>query len=231
MDGLVDAVAAALAVGDAAEAGAGQEADAAGDDAGLVADDVAKEVAGDDDAVERRGLLDQDHGGAVNELVLHRQVGKLALKRLRHDAAPQPARGQHIGLVERPNPPVAPAPGQEASQTRDALHLGARVGLHVPSGAGAVVVLLAVAKVDAARELAHNDDVGAAAHVGLEGRRVDERVGREEARPQVPVRAHFLAQLEDPLLRPHRARAPFRAPDGAQEHRRRRLGRREGLVA
>lgn len=229
MDGLVDTIALALAVRDAAQARAGQQADAAGDDAGLVGDDVAKQVAGDDDAVEGGGLLDHDHGGAVDELVLDGEVGELLLKGLGHDLAPQAAGGQDVGLVEGPDLLVATAAGQEAGQAGDALNLGARVGLRVPGGAGAVV-LLALAKVDAAGQLADNDKVGALADRGLEGRVVDEGVRGEEAGAQVAVRAHLLAQLEEALLRADGARAPFGTADGAQEDGIGRLGRGEGLV-
>lgn len=135
--GLIDAVALALAIGDAAQAGAGQEADAAGDDAGLVAD-VAKQVARHDDAIEAPGVFDHDHGRAVDELMLDLEVRELLLKRLRHDLAPQSARGQDIGLVQRPDRLVATSPGQEAGQAGDAPDLLARVGLHVPGLAIAV---------------------------------------------------------------------------------------------
>lgn len=216
MYGLVDRVAAGLPIGDAAEAGAGQQADAPRDDARLVGDDVAEEVARDDDAVEGRGILNHDHGGAVDELVLDLEVRELARERLLHDGAPEAARREHVGLVERPDLLVAAAAGQEARQARDALDLGARVGLRVP-GVARAVVLLALAEVDAARELADDDEVGAAAHGRLERGRVDEGVGREEAGSQVAVRAHLLAQLQQPLLRADGAGAPFGAADGAEE--------------
>ncbi|KAH8167153.1 hypothetical protein CIB48_g1084 [Xylaria polymorpha] len=83
---LVDAIA-PLAVRDAAQARARAEADAAGDDAGLVADDVAEQVARDDDAVEAAGVLDHDHGGAVDELVVQLQLGELVAHDLSDDLA------------------------------------------------------------------------------------------------------------------------------------------------
>ena len=57
MNGLVDAVALALSVGRRGERSAGQEAEGARDDGGLVGDDVAEQVARDDNAVEARGFL------------------------------------------------------------------------------------------------------------------------------------------------------------------------------
>lgn len=57
VDGLVDAVAEALAVWDAAETGAGEQTQTARDDRGFVGDDVSKEIRRDDDAVQGRGFL------------------------------------------------------------------------------------------------------------------------------------------------------------------------------
>lgn len=78
MDGLVNTIAPRLSIGNTAKASTWAEADAAGDNASLVADDVAEEVAGNDDAVEAAGVLDEDHGGAVDELVLESELGELA---------------------------------------------------------------------------------------------------------------------------------------------------------
>ena len=231
MDGLVDAVALALAVRDAAQAGAGQQPDAARDDGGLVADDVAEQVAGHDDAVESARVLDHEHGGAVDELVVQLQLGELLLKHLGDDLAPQAAGGQHVGLVQAPDlGGRVVGQGQEARQAGDALDLGARVGLRVHGEAGAVV-LGALAKVDAARQLADDDEVGAAAHLGLKRGAVDERVGREAAGTQVAVGAELLAQLEDALLGADGGGGtPFRAANGAQENGIGGLGGGDGLV-
>ena len=231
VDRLIDTIAPALAVGDAAEAGGGAEANTAGDGACLVADDVAEEVVGDDDAVEGAGVLDHKEGGAVDELVLQRELGERLGEDVGHDAAPQAARGQHVGLIERGD-----GGGRIARQRKvrgeagHALDLSAGVRLGVEGEAGDAVVLGPVPEVDAARQLADQREVRAAAHVGLERRVLDQRVRREEARSQVPVRPHLLAQTQDPLLRPHLARAPFRAPDRSQQHRVRRLGGLQGLV-
>lgn len=65
VDGLVDTVAAVLSVGDAAATGARQQTYAAENDASLVTDDIAEQVARDDDTVEVGGVLDQHHGGRV----------------------------------------------------------------------------------------------------------------------------------------------------------------------
>lgn len=216
MNGLVNTVALALAIGNAAQAGTGQQANAAGDNASLVTDDIAKEVACDNNAVEASRVLDQNHSSAINKLVLNLEIGELALKCLRHDLAPQAAGSQDIGLVQRPDLLVAAAAGHEASKTRNALNLGARVGLSVPSCAGAIV-LLALAKVDAASQLADNDNVSAAANLGLERRSIDEGVRREKARAQVTICSHLFAQLQQTLFRADRSSTPFRAANGTEE--------------
>ena len=60
---------------------------------------------------------------------------------------------------------------------------------------------IAVAKVDAARQLADDGEVGAAANLSLEGRTVNQGLGSEAAGTQVAVGAELFAQLEDALLR------------------------------
>ena len=62
MDGLVDAVALALAIGRSGEGSTGKEAERAGDHGGLVGDDVAEQVAGDNHTVESTGVLHHEHG-------------------------------------------------------------------------------------------------------------------------------------------------------------------------
>lgn len=140
VDGLVDTVALALAIRNTAQAGTGQKTNAIGNDAGLVSDNVTKQVARHNNTVETGRVLDHDHGRAVNELVLDLEVGELLLKRLGHDLAPESARGQHVSLVQRPHLLVATAAGQETSQAGNALHLGAGVRLSVPGRARAIVL-------------------------------------------------------------------------------------------
>lgn len=217
MDRLVDAVAAALAIGDPAQTCAGQQSDAARDNTGLVADDITEEVARDDDAIERARLLHQQHGGAVDQVVADLELGELVGDDVGDGLAPQPRCCEHVGLVQRPHRQRGIVGQREVrGEPRDALNLRPRVRLNVPCDSVAVV-LLAVAEVDAPGELAHHDNVHAAADVRFQGGEVDQRLGGEVARPDVPVRAHLLAEREEALLRPHLARSPFGAADGAQE--------------
>lgn len=229
MDRLVDTVALALAIGNAAQTGTGQQTNASGDNTSLVADDVAEQVARHDDTVKASGVLDQNHSSTVDKLVLDLEIRELLLERLGHDLSPQAAGRQHVSLVERPHLLVTTASREESSQTSNSLNLLAGVRLGVP-GRTRAVVLLALAKVDTTRELADNDDVGAAAHFGLEGGGVDEGVRGEEARSQVSVCSHLLAQLQKTLLRADSAGTPFGASDGTEEDGVGSLGGSEGLV-
>ena len=206
---LVDTVDLALAVGDAAQAGAGQQTEGAGDDAGLVGDDITEEVAGDNDTVELAGVLDHDHGGGVDELVLDLQLGELLGHDLGDGFAPQTAGGQHVGLVQTPHGERGVVlEGEVCREPGDALDLGTRVRLRVHRVAAAVV-LLALAKVDAARQLTDDVEVDATAHVRAQRRALDQRGRREVARTQVAECAHLLAKLQDTLFGADGAGAPF----------------------
>lgn len=136
----IDAIALGAPVRNTTQAGTRQQANAAGNHARLIADYVTKQVARHHHAVQASRVLDENHGGAVNQLVLQRQVFKLIGKRLRHGLAPQPAGGQHIGLVQRPDLGFAATSSQEASQTSHALDLGPGVRLRVPGMTRAVVL-------------------------------------------------------------------------------------------
>ena len=231
MNRLINAIALALAVRNPAQTGTRQQADAPGDDRRLVADDVAKQVAGDNNTIQRARVLDHDHGRAVNKLMVDLQLRELLGKNLIDHLAPQPARGQHIGLVQTPDlARRVVREGQEATQPRNALNLGPAVGLGIHGKSGAVI-LGALAKVDTTSKLADDDKVGAAANLGLERRVVDEGFRRKAAGAQVAVGAELLAQLQDALLRADGRRgAPFGPADGAEEDGVGGFGSREGLV-
>lgn len=186
MDGLVDTVAQALAVWHTAQAGAGEKAQTSRDDGGFVGNDVAEEVGGDDDAVEGARVLDHDHGRRVDELVLEFQLGEFLLHGLGEDAAPESARGEHVGLVQAPDlAGRGLCEGQVCPEAGDAFDLLARVGLAVLGEFVLAVGRVAfdpVAEVDATREFADDHEVGALAHFLLQGRARGQRRGREKAR-------------------------------------------------
>ena len=231
VDGLVDAVALALAIRNAAQGSGGEQADGAGDDGSLVGNDVAKEVAGDDDAVEGAGVLDEQHGGAVNELVLELELGELLADDVGHGLAPEAGGGKHVGLVQRPDlGGRVLGQGEEAGESGDALNLGAAVGLGVAGVAGAVV-LGAIAEVDTAGKLTDDNEVGTAADLGLEGRAVDEGLGSEVARAEVAIGAELLAELQETLLGTDGGgSAPFGTADGTEKDGISSLSGVEGLI-
>jgi hypothetical protein len=206
---LVDTVNLGLSVGNAAQAGAGQEAKRAGDNARLITDDVAEQVAGDNNTIKLPRLLDHDHGRGVNELVLDLELGELFGHDLRHGLPPQPAGSEDVGLVQAPHGERGVVlQSQVAREPGDALDLRARVRLRV-HGVAAAVVLLALAKVDAAGQFANDVEVDAAADFGPEWGAVDQRRGGEVAGAQVTECAHFFAESEEALFGADGASAPF----------------------
>lgn len=219
MDRLVDSVALALAIWHTTQTGTRQQTNAAGDDTGLVADDVTKQVARHDDTVQRAWALHHQHGGGVDQLVLELELGELVLEQLRDGLPPQTAGGQDVGLVETPDLGRGVLrQSQVGRQTSDPLDLGLAVGLRVQGESGAVV-LLAVTEVDTARQLTDNDEVGAPADFRLERGPVYEGVGSETAWPQVAVGAQLLAKGQDALLRADGRRGtPFGTANGAEEN-------------
>ena len=80
-------------------------------------------------------------------------------------------------------------------------------------------VALLLAEVDAAGELAHDEDVGALDDLGPQRARVDERRARAD-RPEVGEEAEALAQAEEALLRAglvRVGRVPLRAADRPEQ--------------
>ena len=110
----------------APERGAREHPDRAGQHRGLVGEDVAEQVLGEDHVeVARRG--DELHRGVVDEHVLELDVRELLRVHAHHRLAPQPAGLQHVGLVDARD---ARARGAEAD-AGDPLDLLDRVGAEV----------------------------------------------------------------------------------------------------
>lgn len=216
MNRLVDTIA-ARAIWDAAQRRGREKTDGTGDDGCLVGDDVTEEVAGDDDTVERTGVLNHQHGCRVNEVVSELELGELLLHHLRHNLTPQPRRGKNVRLVERPHGQGwVGLHSQVTRETGNTLNLRAGVYLGIPRSS-ITSILLALTKVQTTGQLTDDVEVGAAADIGLERGDLDERVGGEVAGAEVAVGLHLLAELEDTLLGADGAGAPFWATDGAEE--------------
>ena len=81
-----------------ADGGRGQHAERAGDDAGLVGEDVAEEVLGEDD-VEVAGDVHDVHRHGVDKLVLEGDVG-VVLGDFGDGGAPELRDFEDVGLVD-----------------------------------------------------------------------------------------------------------------------------------
>ncbi len=213
MDGLEEA---GIAVG--AEAGRGQHAQRSRQHRRLVAEDVAEEVLGDDH-VELRGPRDELHRGVVDEQVVERDVGVVGGDG-GDDLAPEPRGLEHVCLVHRGDPRRAAVGGAAAGRLEggagDAVDLPHRVLAVVMGG---VAVAAGVAEVDAAGELADDEQVGADDPLLAQGAGADQgRAGPHRA--QVGEEAHPLAQAEQALLGARGVgirRVPFGTADRAQQ--------------
>ena len=198
-----------------AEAGRGQQAQRAGDRGRLVRQDVAEQVLGDDHVVVRR--LGQDQvGGRIHQRVL--DADRWVPRRdLVHHLAPEPAGGQHVGLVDAGQVPAA-AGGKLEGELDDPLDLRARVAQRVDHGLDPVVLLAALGtpEVEAPGQLAQDQDVGAGADLRAQRRGSIERGVRRD-RAKVGEQLERRSEAEQGVLRPRRAdgssqRGPPTAP-------------------
>mmetsp|Transcript_78051 Transcript_78051/g.188478 ORF Transcript_78051/g.188478 Transcript_78051/m.188478 type:complete len:286 (-) Transcript_78051:345-1202(-) len=172
----------------AAEAGRGHQAERARQHRGGVGEDVAEEVLRADD-VEVRGRLDELHRRVVDVHELELHLGVLR-RHLRRHAPPEPARVEHVGLVDD-GQPAAPLLGRGEGELERPADLLDRVLAHV----GRLVALrLVLAEVEAAQQLPDDDHVHALLDdIGAERRGVRERgvdLGGAHVHRQVEGLAH-----------------------------------------
>ena len=194
MDGLIQAA------GAVAQRGGRDHADGAGDHGSLVRQDVAEHVLGNDH-VELGGVLDDLHGAVVHEHLAVFHIRVFGLQAVHH-ASPQAAGVQNVCLVHAAQLFAALACGLEADAA-DALDLVLRVGhgvdgLLLAAGEG---VGLVIAKVYAADQLTHDDEIDALCHdLGLQGAGRSQ-LGPDLGRAVVGVQAHACTQAQQTLLR------------------------------
>lgn len=174
----------------------------------------------EDDSVQLARVGADEHGGRVDELVVELQVRVLLLEHLRDDSPPEARGREDVGLVDRVDRERGVgALGEVRGEAGDALDFGDRVGagvkgLGVRALGGASDGLAAVAKVDAADQLADDDDLGALGDVLLERGVGDEGGSGEDGGTDVGVEAEGLAEREETDFRPEgRVGSPFRAAD------------------
>ena len=195
----------------------GEHAQRTADDAGLVGEDVAEHVFGDDD-IEISRLADDLHGSVVHEHIVHRHLGILPGYPLGR-FTPQTRGFQHVGLVDDCQFAAA-RHGQPKRHVQDPFDLRDRVGAGVEGARALLVAALRTAEVDAAREFAHADEIRAADHLRLERRTVGQGV-EQRHRTQVGEQPQRLAHPQQPLLGPHLRRGVvvvFGVPDGSEQH-------------
>ena len=199
------------------EACARKETKGARNDRRFVADDVAEQVARDDNTIQRSGILYHQHRRAINQMMSQLQLRELFAHHIRDSLTPQPRRRHHIGLIQAPDRQGRVLSQRQVSrQPRHTLDLHSRVGFRVHREARSVV-LLPLAEVDSACKLTHDVEVHSPADLGFQGRDVYETVGDEEAWPQISERSHFLSKLEDALLGANGGGAPFWPADSSEE--------------
>jgi hypothetical protein len=138
------------------------------------------------------------HGHGIDQLMLDLHVGKFLARHARGHVAPQSRGFQHVGLVHRGE--LAASRARElAGATHDAFHFDHAVAAQV---AGVIRAALLVAEIDAAGQLAHDQQVHAGEQMRLD--RCRAKCGRMRChRTQVGVKAQCLAQGEQALFRAH----------------------------
>ena len=193
MDGLIHAKIAFC------QRGGGEHTDGTGDLAGLVGQDVAKDVAGDDH-VELTGVADQLHGSVVHVHVVQGDL-RVVLGNLFHHASPQAGGVQNVGLVHAGDL-LVPLHGHVKSHLGNAADLTLGVHLHVVGGGTHVGLLgAALAEVDAAGELTDHHDVQTAGEdLGLQGRGIGQLL-EDDGGTDVGKEAQLLADAQQSTLR------------------------------
>ena len=170
-----------------------QEAERAGQHRGFVAEDVAEHVAGEDH-VELARVADDLHRRAIHVHVVEADL-RIVGRQARDHLAPELRRLQDVRLVHRKEQSAPPAGGLER-HPRDALDLAHVVTQGVDADPPAVLLPDAArfAVVDAAGELAHDEEVRSLDGRGPEGGAVEHPDHLDRA--QVRVGAEHPAQFQ-----------------------------------
>ena len=182
-----------------AQTGRGQHAQRAREDAGLVAQQVAEGVLGNNHVIfgrlanQRRREGIGQHGVVLNVRVLRRHVVG--------DFAPEAPGDQHVELIHRQHlasPAGRPLEGALDDAADFALAIGQ--GVHRAALAADEAHLLGLAEVQPADELAQDDHVRPANDLGTQRRPVDQGVV-DAHRANVGIKLQALAQPQHPFLR------------------------------
>ena len=137
-----------------------EEAHGTGEHCAFVGEDVAEEVRAEEH-VEFTRALEELHGSVVHVEVFESEF-RIVLDDFVHDFAPEHARGEHVGLIDRSDLLVAEHSGVE-SEASDAFDFVAAVLHGVKAdfflGARNAFAALRLAKVNVTRQFADGEDV------------------------------------------------------------------------
>ena len=177
------------------------------------------------------GGADELHGAVVHVDVLKLDI-RIALGDVNHDPPPELGGFEHIGLVHRRDFAASFAGGFER-HFGDAPDLGRRVHLGVDAFLTfrGLLDALGFPEIDAARELAHDQDVEPLDDLAFERGGIGQH--RIEFRgTQVRIQAKLFAEAQQRPFRSHRVveAFPFGAADGAEQDRVAFLGQSQGVV-
>ena len=163
-------------------------------------------------------LADDLHCGVVHEHEVQLHFGVLGCELL-GDLAPETRGFEDVGLVDY-RQVTAAAHGQPERHVQHALDLLPRVGAGVHGPVAPFVAALRPSEIDAARQFADADEVGAPHHLGLERRAVGQRVEERDG-AQVGEQSQRLAHAQQPLFGAYRrfgVVVVFGVADGAEQH-------------
>src|ERR1700733_7780793 len=182
-----------VAIDRAAYGRRGQHAEGAGDDAGLVGEDVAEEVLSEDH-VEVAGDVHDVHRHGVDELVFEGDGG-VFLRYFGYGGAPELGDLEDVGLVYGGD--LLPAfAGEFEGYAGYADYLGFGVAHGVDGFFGFLVPPAGCAEVEAAEEFADEENVYVLGDLGAEGGAVGEG-GVGDGGAQVGEASEGLADLEE----------------------------------
>ena len=183
----------------AAQGRRGQHPHGPGEDRGLIRQNITEGILGNN-RVELGRPLDERHRAVVDQHMLERHVGVVP-GQAGHDVPPELGDDQHVGLVDRRQPP-APLAGHLEAHAGHPLDLPRRVDHGVDAAGLAVGQHLDAARlteVETARQLPDHHDVGARHHRRFERRGVDQH-GEAARRSEIRVEVELLAQGQEPPL-------------------------------
>lgn len=80
-----------------------QQANTTWNDTRLITDDISKQIARDNNTIQRSWVLNHQHGSTINEMMTDLQLRKLLRHQLRNSLPPQSRSRQDVRLIQRPN--------------------------------------------------------------------------------------------------------------------------------